>query len=83
MALIEDYYKNLHNDAAQDKRQISELSRSIIATQEERDDAVAVKEKIVGVAQTLVEKMRSNSVAYNLVKKWDVWQEIEKLAGSN
>ena len=60
-------------------KRVEAKKQEIAEKETERDKAVEAKEKILGVVSGLVEKVKGNSVVYNLIKKWDVWQEIEKL----
>ena len=83
MALLQDYYKNLHKDTERDRTRVHELTNEINSIQHELQTAVEAKEKILGIVKTLVTKVKANSVVYNLIKKWDVWQEIERLVGGD
>lgn len=79
MAKIEDYYENIRRDHEKNAQRINELAESLLNS----DTSVeAAKAELNGIYQTLVSfvaKVKENSVAYNLIKKWDAWQEIEKL----
>ena len=61
------------------KKRVEAKKQELAEQSNERDKAVEAKEKILGVVKSLVEKVKANSVLYNLIKKMDIWKDIENL----
>ena len=76
---FEDYLTNVNKANEKNIERINGLINEVQQKTQERDAAQEAKECILSVVKTLVNLVKSNSIIYNIVKKWDVWQEIEKL----
>lgn len=64
-------------------KRVEAVKRENAEKETKSDKAVEAKEKILSVVRALVEKVKANTVLYNLIKKLDIWKDIEKLVGGD
>ena len=83
MSRIEEYRGRINRDQEQHKVRIQELTEHLNSAIAENENMLNKHSEIKQMLISFVDKVKANSVLYGLVKKLDVWQDIEAIITDN